>query len=92
MPEYRDEREPVPTYLWQAIVVTILCCLPLGIPAIVHATRVNSLLVQGDRNGAWEAANKAKTWCWIAFGVGFAVQALQLLFWLALMLLPLANL
>ena len=62
----------VPNYLWQSIVVTILCCLPLGIPAIVYATKVNTLLMQNNVPGAQAASKSAKTWCWVAFGVGLA--------------------
>ena len=64
----------IPTYLWQSIVVTILCCLPLGIPAIIYASQVNTKLVQGDIEGAKETSRKARTWCWIAFGVGIGLQ------------------
>ena len=60
----------IPNYLWQSIVVTIVCCLPLGIPAIVYATRVNSYLLQGNTAAAAEASGKAKMWCWIAVAVG----------------------
>ena len=52
-----------PTYLWQSIVVTILCCLPLGIPAIVFATQVQSQFLSGDIEGARSASNKAKNFC-----------------------------
>src|SRR5438093_12052328 len=31
----------VPNYLIQAILVTLCCCLPFGIPAIVYAAQVN---------------------------------------------------
>lgn len=64
----------IPNYLWQSIVVTIMCCWPLGIPAIVFAAKVNSLVAQGNLLEAQDASNKAKTWCWVAFGCGlFAV-------------------
>jgi hypothetical protein len=62
--------EVVPNYLWQAIVVTILCCLPLGIPAIIFATKVNSLVAAGQIEAARNASAKAKMWCWISFGLG----------------------
>lgn len=68
-PPNRNPRS-IPNYLWQSIVVTIACCLPLGIPAIVYATRVNTLLLQGDEPGAARASEKAKLWCWIAAGSG----------------------
>ena len=68
---YANARQPdVPNYLWQSIVVTILCCLPLGIPAIVYATKVNTLLMQNNVPAAREASKSAKTWCWVAFGLG----------------------
>ena len=60
----------IPTYLWQSIVVTILCCWPLGIPAIVYAAKVDGLKRSGDWQAAQEASNAAKMWCWISFGLG----------------------
>jgi hypothetical protein len=60
----------IPNYLWQSIVVTLCCCPPLGIPAIVFAAQVNSKLRDGDVLGAQDASRKAKMWCWIAFGLG----------------------
>lgn len=63
----------VPNYLAQAILVTIFCCVPLGIPAIVFAAQVNGKLAAGDYNGAVETSKKAKMWCWISFGVGLGI-------------------
>jgi len=62
----------VPNYLIQAVLVTIFCCLPFGIPAIVYAAQVNGKIQAGDYAGASDASAKAKMWCWIAFGVGLA--------------------
>ena len=62
----------VPNYLVHAIVVTVLCCLPFGIVAIVYAAQVNGKLAAGDYDGALEASRKARTWCWVSFGVGLA--------------------
>jgi hypothetical protein len=58
----------VPNYLVFAIVVTVLCCLPAGIPAIVYAAQVNGKLQAGDIVGAQRASNNAKMWCWISVG------------------------
>ena len=69
---YQNTGAEVPTYLWQSIVVTLLCCWPFGIPAIVFASKVGTLLAQGDVAGAREASEKAKMWCWISAG-GFVV-------------------
>ncbi len=60
----------VESYLVHSILVTVFCCLPLGIPAIVYAARVNNKLAVGDINGAMEASGQAKTWCWIALIAG----------------------
>jgi hypothetical protein len=60
----------VENYLVFAILVTVLCCLPFGIPAIVYAAQVNGKLQAGDIAGAQAASKNAKMWCWIAFGVG----------------------
>jgi hypothetical protein len=63
----------VENYLVWAILSTICCCIPFGIPAIVFASQVNSKLALGDVTGAREASRKAKMWCWIAFGAGLLV-------------------
>jgi hypothetical protein len=60
----------ISNYLVQSILVTLCCCLPLGIPAIVYAAQVNSKQAAGDIAGARDSSDKAKMWCWIAFGLG----------------------
>jgi hypothetical protein len=70
----------IPNYLWQSIVVTIFCCWPLGIPAIVYAAKVDGLKSRGDIQGAMAASASAKTWCWAAGGIGGAVIIIWLLF------------
>ena len=42
----------VPNYLVPAILVTIFCCLPVGIAAIIQAAQVNGKLQAGDYEGA----------------------------------------
>lgn len=70
----------IPNYLWQSIVVTILCCWPLGIPAIVYAAKVDSLKASGDLNGALAASASARTWCWVAAGSWLVIVVLYLIF------------
>jgi len=60
----------VPNYLVFAILTTVFCCLPTGIPAIIFAAQVNGKLLAGDYAGAQAASNNAKIWCWVSFGVG----------------------
>jgi hypothetical protein len=65
--------EKIPNYLWQSIVVTLFCCWPLGIPAIVFAAKVDGMVARGDIAGARDASNKSKMWCWWSFGSGLFV-------------------
>jgi hypothetical protein len=69
----------IPNYLVPAILVTVLCCLPLGVVAIVYATQVNTKLAAGDYAGARQASNNAKLWTWLSFGLGIAMVGLWLL-------------
>jgi Interferon-induced transmembrane protein len=62
----------VPDYLVWAILVTIFCFLPTGIAAIVFASQVKSKLAAGDRAGAIDASNKARTWTIVSVVVGLA--------------------
>ena len=43
-----------------AILCTVLCCLPLGIVAIIKSTKVKELWMAGDQAGAEKAAADAK--------------------------------
>lgn len=59
----RNSQLPRPNnYLAWSIVVTLLCCWPFGIPAIVNSAKVNGLYDRGEYNQAQEASNKAKKW------------------------------
>lgn len=54
-----------------AILSTILCCLPLGIVAIIKSSQVNDLYNRGDYAGAEAAAKSAKSWA--LWGAGIAL-------------------
>lgn len=66
-------------YLVQSILVTLFCCLPLGIVSIVFAAQVNGKFDSGDYAGALDASKKAKTFCWVSFGIGGAFVLVYLL-------------
>lgn len=57
-------------YLVPSILVTLCCCLPLGIVGIIFAAQVNSKLAAGNTAGAMEAAKYARLFTWIGFACG----------------------
>jgi hypothetical protein len=67
------------TYLWQSIVVTLLCCWAFGIPAIVNAAKVQKFWSAGDYAGAQEASKKASKWSLVSLIVGIVVQTIFLI-------------
>jgi interferon-induced transmembrane protein len=69
----------IPNHLTEAILVTLCCCVPLGIPAIVYAAQVSGKVAAGDIQGALESSRKAKMWSWIGLGAGVAVGLVYLL-------------
>ena len=66
-----------------AILVTILCCLPFGIAAIVNASRVESLWYAGNQQAAIDAAEKARKWVIAAIVSSLVFGALYFIFLLA---------
>jgi len=74
----------VTSFLIPAILVTLGCCVPFGIVAIVYATQVNTKLASGDVAGAMLASQNAKKWALIGFGSGLAA-------WVIFVLLQIAN-
>jgi hypothetical protein len=61
----------VPNYLVLAI-ITLICCMPLGIVAVVFAARVNGQVQSGDMAGALASSRKAKLFSYIGLGLGIA--------------------
>ena len=59
----------VPNYMVPAI-ISIFCCWPLAIPAIIFAVQVNNKVQAGDIAGAQDASKKAKMFSFIAIGLG----------------------
>lgn len=60
---------PVPNYMVPAI-ISIFCCWPLAIPAIIFAVQVNNKVQAGDIAGAQDSSKKAKMFSFIAIGLG----------------------
>jgi hypothetical protein len=51
-------------------IISIFCCWPLAIPAIIFAAQVNGKLAAGDTAGAEDSSKKAKMFSFIAIGLG----------------------
>lgn len=62
----------VPNYLIPAI-LSLFCCWPLAIVAIIFAAQVNGKVASGDIQGAMDASKKAKLFSFISIGLGGAV-------------------
>ncbi len=65
-----------PTYLVQSVLATVLCCLPLGIMAIIKAGKVSSAYNAGDYAGADLASQEAKSFVNYAVIAGIIVGVL----------------
>ncbi|RLD89930.1 MAG: CD225/dispanin family protein [Bacteroidetes bacterium] len=67
---------PPQSYLTQAILVTVFCCMPLGIVGIINAAKVESRFYAGDKEGAERASKEAKRWTNIGFWIGISGMAI----------------
>lgn len=66
-------------YLVWSILVTIFCCLPLGIPAIVFAAKISG---ESDAAKAMDAARKSKMFSIIGAVVGGVVSVIILILYI----------
>jgi interferon-induced transmembrane protein len=69
----------VPNYLVPAI-LSLFCCWPLAIVAIIFAAQVNGKVAAGDIAGAMDASKKAKLFSFISIGIGLVCGILYLVF------------
>lgn len=73
----------VPNFLVPAI-ISLFCCLPLGVVAVIFAAQVNGKVAAGDTSGALDASKKAKMFSYIAIGLGVAGIICYVLIWVIL--------
>ncbi len=67
------------THLTEAILVTVLCCMPFGIAAIVNAAQVSTLVSVGKYAEAQEASKKAAIWATISLVIGIVIYILGII-------------
>lgn len=70
---------PPKNWLIESILVTILCCLPLGIVGIVYASKVDTLWSTGQREAAYKASQEAGKWVKLGAILGLIVIVLYIL-------------
>ena len=68
----------VPNYMVPSI-ISLFCCLPLGIVAVIFAARVNGQVQAGDTAGALDSSRKAKMFSYIGLILGLIWIAIWVL-------------
>ena len=67
----------IPSHMTEAILVTLFCCLPFGIAAIIQASKVSGFVASGNIPAAQAASNEASKYVKIAFFAGLIVGILS---------------
>jgi hypothetical protein len=60
-------------------IVSLFLFWPLAIPALINASKVNTLVQQGDYNGAQAAAAESRKWSKLAIIIGLVWYGVVLL-------------
>lgn len=90
---YNNEGMELPPKNWliESILVTILCCLPLGIVGIILSTLVDSLWKDGHREAAKRVSAEAARWVKIGFIFGLIAVGIYILLFMTGMLTSLGS-
>lgn len=75
-------RIPPKNWLVESILVTLFCCLPLGIVGIINAVKVNDMVQMGNYDLAEKYSNDAKKW--INWGVIISLGIIFIYFIIAM--------
>ena len=70
----------VPNYMVPAI-ISVFCCAPPAIAAIIFAAQVNGKVAAGDIQGAMDASKKAKLFSFIGIGLGLLTWIIVFVIW-----------
>jgi len=76
----------VPNYLVWAILSTLFCCMPFGIPSLIFSGMTMGAKQSGNYVAAMQHSKKAKLFLWISFGCGLAFWALYALYIIAVII------
>ena len=68
----------IPNYLVLSI-LSLFCCWPLAIVAIIFAAQVNGKVAAGDIQGAMSASKTAKLLSMISIGIGAVIAVIYIL-------------
>ncbi|KAJ8049453.1 Proline-rich transmembrane protein 1 [Holothuria leucospilota] len=63
-------------YFGLALFVTLCCCLPFGIVALVKSNEVKTRVASGDQQGALEASASAKMWSYAGWTFGLIIYVI----------------
>ena len=74
---------PPKNWLVESVLITLFCCMPLGIVGIVNATKVDLFWKMGQKEAAMVCSRDAGRWVKVGFIVG--IIAIGLYFLLAMM-------
>ena len=74
-----------------SILVTLFCCLPFGIVAIIKSAEVNSKWTAGDVAGANQSAADAGKWIKWSVIVSIIAAVLGIVFWLLVVVLAASS-
>jgi hypothetical protein len=83
-PEQSAGHQSVPpvmpkTYFAEAILVTLFCCLPVGIPAIVKSAQVSGAFAAGNYSLAKQRSAEAAHWAKLSAILGASLMTLYIL-------------
>lgn len=63
-----------PNYLVWTVLVTVMCCVPLGVISLIYSSQVKTKYTAGDIEGAKKASSKTELWLILAFVLGLIYQ------------------